>query len=48
MSANSRSFVHEAFVDELDFSTIKKLNTKFIPVSKRYLVKIRNAVAAIF
>ena len=30
-----RSFVHEEFVDELDFSTIKKLNTKFIPVSER-------------
>src|SRR5512133_1758745 len=30
-----RSFVHETFVNELDFSTIKKLNTKFIPVSER-------------
>jgi len=30
-----RSFVHEAFVNELDFSTIKKLNTKFIPVSEK-------------
>ncbi len=29
------SFVHENFVDELDFSTIKKLNTKFIPVSEK-------------
>ena len=30
-----RSFVHEDFVNELDFSTIKKLNTKFIPVSEK-------------
>ena len=30
-----RSFVNEEFVDELDFSAIKKLNTKFIPVSER-------------
>jgi predicted transposase/invertase (TIGR01784 family) len=29
-----RSFVHEKFVKELDFSTLKKLNTKFIPVSE--------------
>lgn len=27
------SFVHEDFVKELDFSTIKKLNTKFVSVS---------------
>lgn len=27
------SFVHEKFVQELDFSTIKKLNTRFVPVS---------------
>ncbi|NLD91260.1 MAG: Rpn family recombination-promoting nuclease/putative transposase [Fibrobacter sp.] len=30
-----RSFVHEPFVNELDFSSLKKLNTKFIPVSER-------------
>lgn len=30
-----RSFVHEKFVQELDFSSIRKLNTKFIPVSER-------------
>ncbi len=30
-----RSFVHEDFVNELDFSSIKKLNTKFIPVSEK-------------
>ena len=29
------SFVNEDFVDELDFSTIKKLNTKFVPVSEK-------------
>ncbi len=29
------SFVNEVFVDELDFSTIKKLNTKFVPVSEK-------------
>jgi len=29
------SFVHEKFVDDLDFSTIRKLNTKFIPPSER-------------
>lgn len=29
-----RSFVHEKFVDDLDFSSMKKLNTKFIPVSE--------------
>lgn len=27
------SFVHEDFVKDLDFSTIRKLNTKFVPVS---------------
>jgi len=31
-----RSFVHEDFVRDLDFSTLKKLNTKFIPVSDKY------------
>ena len=30
-----RSFVHEKFVDDLDFSSLKKLNTKFVPVSER-------------
>jgi predicted transposase/invertase (TIGR01784 family) len=30
-----RSFVHEEFVKELDFSSLKKLNTKFIPVSEK-------------
>lgn len=30
-----QSFVHESFVKDLDFSTIKKLNTKFIPASER-------------
>jgi len=30
-----RSFVHEQFVNDLDFSSIKKLNTKFIPVSEK-------------
>jgi predicted transposase/invertase (TIGR01784 family) len=30
-----RSFVHESFVEELDFSSIKKLNTKFIPLSEK-------------
>ncbi|HEX2956911.1 MAG TPA: Rpn family recombination-promoting nuclease/putative transposase [Chitinispirillaceae bacterium] len=30
-----RSFVHEDFVKELDFSSLKKLNTKFIPVSEK-------------
>jgi predicted transposase/invertase (TIGR01784 family) len=29
------SFVHESFVKDLDFTTIKKLNTKFIPQSER-------------
>jgi predicted transposase/invertase (TIGR01784 family) len=29
------SFVHESFVQDLDFSSIKKLNTKFIPVSEK-------------
>ncbi len=29
------SFVHEPFVKELDFSSLKKLNTKFIPASER-------------
>jgi predicted transposase/invertase (TIGR01784 family) len=29
------SFVREEFVRELDFSTLKKLNTKFIPVSEK-------------
>ena len=28
-----RSFVHEEFIEELDFSSLKKLNTKFVPVS---------------
>lgn len=28
-----RSFVHEDFVHELDFTSLKKLNTKFVPVS---------------
>ena len=30
-----RSFVHEDFVKDLDFSSIKKLNTKFIPRSEK-------------
>lgn len=30
-----RSFVHEEFVKELDFSSIKKLNTKFVPVTEK-------------
>lgn len=30
-----RSFVHEDFVRDLDFSSIRKLNTKFIPVSEK-------------
>ena len=30
-----RSFVHEKFVRDLDFSSIKKLNTKFIPISEK-------------
>jgi predicted transposase/invertase (TIGR01784 family) len=29
------SFVHEDFVKKLDFSSLKKLNTKFIPVSEK-------------
>ena len=29
------SFVHEPFVEELDFSTLKKLNTKFIAPSEK-------------
>ena len=27
------SFVHEQFVKELDFSSIRKLNTRFVPAS---------------
>jgi uncharacterized protein YlbG (UPF0298 family) len=27
------SFVHEQFVKEFDFSSIKKLNTRFVPAS---------------
>ena len=30
-----KSFVHEDFVKELDFSSLKKLNTKFIPISEK-------------
>ena len=30
-----RFFVHEEFVKELDFSSLKKLNTRFIRVSER-------------
>ncbi|MCX7727131.1 MAG: Rpn family recombination-promoting nuclease/putative transposase, partial [Chitinispirillaceae bacterium] len=29
------SFVDEAFVKSLDFSQVKKLNTKFVPASER-------------
>jgi uncharacterized protein YlbG (UPF0298 family) len=30
-----QSFVHESFVKDLDFSSIKKLNTKFVPLSEK-------------
>ena len=34
-----RSFVHEPFVNELDFSSLKKLNTKFIPVLLKFVMQ---------
>jgi predicted transposase/invertase (TIGR01784 family) len=50
-----KSFVHEDFVQELDFSSLKKLNTKFIPVSEKsrhadvvYEIKSRGQSAYIY
>ena len=50
-----RSFVHEDFVHELDFTSLKKLNTKFVPVSEQsrradviYEVKSRGQSAYIY
>jgi predicted transposase YdaD len=50
-----RAFVHEDFVKEIDFSSLKKLNTKFIPVSEKsrhadvvYEVKFHGQTAYIY
>lgn len=50
-----RSFVNESFVQELDFTSLRKLNTKFVPVSERsrhadviYEIKSRGQSAYIY